>query len=139
MTYPPYAKGADLAGKVDKVDGKGLSTNDLTDALLTKIQASGTSNFSGSYDDLSGKPNIEAKAIAAFGSSTYATDLATIKSDYIKQTDLAKAIAEAGHIRFEIVSALPAAGDANVIYLRRLGDAQEDDVFDEFVYVEGKY
>ena len=37
----------DLTGKVDKVDGKGLSTNDFTDALLAKLNgiAEGANNY----------------------------------------------------------------------------------------------
>lgn len=44
--------------KVDKVDGKGLSTHDLTDELLEKIQNAGDSSFSGNYPDLTSKPKI---------------------------------------------------------------------------------
>lgn len=47
---------AALNNKVDKVNGKGLSTNDLTDELLQKINNAGDSSFSGNYDDLTGKP-----------------------------------------------------------------------------------
>ena len=36
-TITPLTKHQDISGKVDKVDGKGLSTNDFTDALLTKL------------------------------------------------------------------------------------------------------
>lgn len=43
-----------LLTKVDKVDGMGLSHNDLTDELKTKILSSGT----GAYSDLTGKPSI---------------------------------------------------------------------------------
>jgi len=42
--------------KVDKIPGKGLSTNDLTDELLAKLNAAGVSDFSGSYNDLTDKP-----------------------------------------------------------------------------------
>lgn len=45
-------------GKVDKVEGKGLSTNDLTDALLEKINNAGDSSFTGDYDDLDNRPSI---------------------------------------------------------------------------------
>ena len=49
-----------IGGKVDKVDGKGLSTNDLTDELKAKILAAGDSSFSGDYNDLTNKPTIPA-------------------------------------------------------------------------------
>ena len=47
-----------MNGKVDKVEGKGLSTNDLTDELKQKIIDAGSSSFSGAYSDLTGKPKI---------------------------------------------------------------------------------
>ncbi len=49
---------AELSKKVDKVEGKGLSTNDLTDELKQKILDAGSSSFNGSYDALTSKPSI---------------------------------------------------------------------------------
>ena len=52
----------DISGKVDKVKGKGLSTNDLTTELKSNYDAAYThsqsAHFSGSYDDLKNKPTI---------------------------------------------------------------------------------
>lgn len=45
-----------LNSKVEKVNGKGLSTNDLTDELLNKINNAGDSSFTGNYNDLTNKP-----------------------------------------------------------------------------------
>ena len=51
-------------GKVDKVDGKGLSTNDYTDAAKAKVDAIPENPqytdtvFSGNYNDLTNKPTI---------------------------------------------------------------------------------
>lgn len=45
-----------LNEKVDKIEGKGLSTNDLTDELKQKIENAGDSSFSGNYNDLINKP-----------------------------------------------------------------------------------
>lgn len=47
-----------LGGKVDKEEGKGLSTNDLTDELKEKILKAGDSSFTGAYSDLTSKPKI---------------------------------------------------------------------------------
>lgn len=47
-----------LNGKVDKVEGKGLSTHDLTDELLEKLMNAGDSSFSGNYNELINKPKI---------------------------------------------------------------------------------
>lgn len=46
------------SGKVDKVTGKGLSSNDYTDAAKAKVDALATVATSGSYNDLSNKPTI---------------------------------------------------------------------------------
>lgn len=47
-----------MDNKVDKVVGKGLSTNDLTDELKQKILNAGDSTFDGQYASLVGKPSI---------------------------------------------------------------------------------
>ena len=46
------------SGKVDKVTGKGLSSNDYTDAAKAKVNALAPVATSGSYDDLTNKPTI---------------------------------------------------------------------------------
>ena len=48
------------SGKVDKVTGKGLSTNDYTDAAKAKVDALAPVATSGSYNDLTNKPTIPA-------------------------------------------------------------------------------
>ena len=47
-------------GKVDKVTGKGLSSNDYTDAAKAKVDALAPVATSGSYNDLTNKPTIPA-------------------------------------------------------------------------------
>ena len=47
-----------LDGKVDKVTGKGLSTNDFTNSYKSTIDGLSTVATSGSYSDLSNKPSI---------------------------------------------------------------------------------
>jgi hypothetical protein len=64
-----------LEGKVDKVEGKGLSTNDFTDALLTKlngiaegaevnVQADWNQTDTTADDYIKNKPNIPAEMVA---------------------------------------------------------------------------
>ena len=45
-------------GKVDKVTGKGLSSNDYTDAAKAKVDALAPVATSGNYNDLTNKPTI---------------------------------------------------------------------------------
>ena len=48
------------SGKVDKVTGKGLSSNDYTDAAKAKVDSLAPVATSGDYDDLTNKPTIPA-------------------------------------------------------------------------------
>lgn len=52
-----------LEKKVDKVEGMGLSHNDLTDELKQKILDAGTGSFTGNYDDLMGIPTLDGTQI----------------------------------------------------------------------------
>lgn len=82
-----------IKGKfVVQVPGKGLSTNDLTDELVQKINNAGASDFSGDYDDLNYKPSIEGhdliggeNSAASLGLAT-PNDIATATSDMATQT-----------------------------------------------------
>lgn len=84
---------AKIKGKfVVQVPGKGLSTNDLTDELVQKINNAGASDFSGDYDDLNYKPSIEGhdliggeNSAASLGLAT-PNDIATATSDMATQT-----------------------------------------------------
>jgi len=48
----------DISGKVDKVDGKGLSSNDYTTTEKNKLANLATVATTGSYNDLDDKPSI---------------------------------------------------------------------------------
>lgn len=76
-----------LSGKVDKVEGKGLSTNDLTDELKKKILDAGSSSFTGVYNDLLTKPKINGKDLV--GGNNTLTDLGIqAAGDYATNTSL---------------------------------------------------
>ncbi len=94
--------------KVDKIAGKGLSTNDLTDELVTKIMNAGDSTFSGNYDDLTNKPFIPTKT----------SDL-TNDAEFQTAAQVATAVNAAGHLKRVIVQELPdvAAADVHTIYM----------------------
>lgn len=69
-----------LNDKVDKVNGKGLSTNDLTDELLQKLQNAGDSSFTGDYNDLTNKPGVATTSANGFMSATDKTKLDGIQA-----------------------------------------------------------
>lgn len=82
------------AGKVDKVEGKGLSTNDLTNELLEKINNAGDSSFTGIYEDLTGKPTINgvevngALTLDQIGAQPKGSYLTTVPNEYVTETEL---------------------------------------------------
>ncbi len=109
---------AKFSNKVDKVEGKGLSTNDLTDELVTKINNAGDSSFSGNYEDLSNKPDLTV---------------------FAKTTDMNTAIntALANINKKEIVTAISDMTDVNTIYLMA-NSGSANNVYDEYIIVNGK-
>lgn len=115
-----------FAGKVDKVDGKGLSTNDLTDELKQKILNAGDSSFTGNYSDLTGAP----------------TEVSAFNNDVGYQTaiQVAEAINNSTKISKEIVESLPETSSAkeNVIYMILKENGTGSDVYDEYMIVNGK-
>lgn len=52
----------------------------------------------------------------------------------------ASAVADAGHIKYSKVDALPEVGEANIIYLvSATTSTAEDNVYDEYMYLDGKW
>lgn len=106
-----------LNGKVDKVEGMGLSHNDLTDELKQKILTAGDSSFSGNYNDLTNKPDLTV---------------------FAKTTDMNTAInsAVANINKKEIVTNVSEMTDANIIYLIS-NEGTGNNVYDEYIVVNG--
>lgn len=69
-----YALKVDLNEKVDKVSGKGLSTNDYTTAEKNKLANLSTVATSGSYNDLTNKPSIPTKTSQLTNDSSFASE-----------------------------------------------------------------
>lgn len=83
------------SGKVDKVTGKGLSSNDYTDAAKAKVDALAHVATSGNYDDLTNKPTIPApvteQTVSGWG-FTKNTGTYSKPTGGIPKTDLAAAV-----------------------------------------------
>ena len=112
-----------LGGKVDKVDGKGLSTNDFTDELKTKLLNAGDSSFSGNYSDLVGKPTKLSEFTNDSGFQTATQVNAAITN----------AIADIQGISYSIVETLPSTGEAGVIYLVS-NSGTGNNIYDEYIW-----
>ena len=83
------------SGKVDKVTGKGLSSNDYTDAAKAKVDALASVATSGNYNDLTNKPTIPApvteQTVSGWG-FTKNTGTYSKPTGGIPKTDLASTV-----------------------------------------------
>ena len=144
-----------LGTKVDKVEGKGLSTNDLTDELRQKILNAGDSSFSGQYSDLIGAPtavsaftndagyqtaeNVES-IITGKGYQTSAqVETAITEKGYQTASDVNTLINNSTKLSKEIVQTLPevASASENKIYLILKESGESGNIYDEYMLING--
>ena len=144
-----------LANKVDKIEGKGLSTNDLTDELKNKILSAGDSSFTGNYNDLINKPDLTVYA----EKTQVATDISNAVSNKVTETQMntainnatsnkvtqnevnsaiSNAISEITQFDYSIVESLPNAGVKGTIYLIS-NKGNNENIYDEYIYIENKF
>jgi hypothetical protein len=136
LLYYNQKLNAKFNDKVDKVEGKGLSTNDLTDELKQKILDAGDSSFNGSYTALTDKPKINNITIDG---ELSLDDLGIQKSgDYTTSDDVNKAIGDALEgitgIDFKIVESLPETGEKGIIYLVS-NNGKDLNIYDEYIWL----
>lgn len=111
---------------VKKEEGKGLSTHDLTDELLKKINDAGSSSFNGDYNSLTSQPQVN--GITLTGNKTL---------DDLGITDaITEAIGNVTQISFEPVAnfeALPETGTVGVFYLVPNAGSTNNN-YDEYIW-----
>lgn len=141
-----------LATKVDKVEGKGLSTNDFTTALKTSYDSAVTDVAA--LKKQGGEPNkintVSVNGTALTPDSNKKVDItvpttATIKTQIEAykyqtsaqvQTAITSALSGVTSIDLQVVTSLPATGKKGVIYLVAHTHTDTGDIYDEFVWVE---
>lgn len=97
-----YAKTTDLNTLVSKVDGKGLSTNDYTNAAKAKVDAIPTNP---KYTD-----------------TTYDLTPYAKKSELMTESTVNSLIAKSIKLKKEVVTSLPSTGKDDVLYLKKDGN-----------------
>ena len=108
----------------------GLSHNDLTDELVTKINNAGDSSFTGNYNDLTNKPDLSIYATTENMNSAISgatTDMAT--KTYVTQQ-------LANINKKQIVESTTEMTDANTIYLMA-NSGSGNNVYDEYLVING--
>lgn len=144
-----------LATKVDKVEGKGLSTNDFTTALKTSYD-SAVNDVAALKKQGGGEPNkintVSVNGTALTPDSNKKVNItvpttATIKTQIEAykyqtseqvQTAITSALSGVTSIDLQVVTSLPATGKKGVIYLVAHTHTDTGDIYDEFVWVESK-
>lgn len=143
-----------LGGKVDVVSGKGLSTNDYTNAEKTKLSgiASGAqANVIESVKVNGTKLTPSSKAVdisvptkvsqltndSGFQTSTQVDSIVTGKGYQTQsqvQSLINSAVGNITSIRYEKVTSLPATGSNGVIYLVAHSHGTQD-IYDEYIWL----
>lgn len=141
-----------LATKVDKVEGKGLSTNDFTTALKTSYDSAVTDVAA--LKKKGGEPNkintISVNGTALTPDSNKKVNITVPTTETIKtqieaykyqtsaqvQRAITSALSGVTSIDLQVVSSLPQTGKKGVIYLVAHTHTDTGDIYDEFVWVE---
>ena len=107
-----------LKGKVDKEDGKGL--------------------FSGSYNDLTDAPTIPTKTSELQNDSGYLTEHQDL-TNYATKAYVGEQIANADHLKREIVTVIPSDTEAkdDIIYMLKVESATGNDKYQEYMKIDG--
>lgn len=149
-------KTKELAGaKVDKEEGKGLSANDFTNELKTKLDGmedgatnnvvdetmSATSSNAIAnktvYSELEKKAGVSNPVF--IGTPKAPTPAAGTNNEQIATTAfvadaVSAAVGNITGIQFSVVSALPDSGNAGVIYLLANGSGEAQNAYDEYIW-----
>ena len=145
---------AALGGKVDVVSGKGLSTNDYTNAEKSKLSdiASGAQvNVIESVKVNGTKVEPSSKAVdisvptkvsqltndSGYQSATSVESIITAKgylTQSLVQSLINSAVGNITSIRYEKVTSLPATGSNGVIYLLAHSHGTQD-IYDEYIWL----
>jgi hypothetical protein len=145
-----FALKTDLDSKVDKVSGKGLSANDLTDSLkasydqaVTQVQALSAEggqpniieviklNGTTLTPDTSKAVNIASSTLAGYGIADAYTKTETNQA-------IQAAIGSLTQLSYQKVDALPATGSTGVIYLVAHSHGTQN-VFDEYIWYSNAF
>lgn len=119
---------------VAKETGKGLSTNDYTNADKTKLNGVATGAQANKIETV----KVNGKALTPDSSKAVNVDLTA----YAKSTDVTKEIASAvsgvTQIDYSVVESLPSTGKKGIIYLVANSDSGNN-IYDEYIYINSKF
>lgn len=131
-----------LENKVDKVDGKTLSSNDFTNEHKSKIEEN-ESNIASLEGNKADKTEIPTKTSELENDSNFidnsVEDLANyyLKGETYTKQEIIDLIAKIKTIQLKPVEELPETGEPNIIYLLAMGNSEEEDnQYEEYIFVD---
>lgn len=113
-----YALKTDLSTLVSKVDGKGLSTNDYTDAAKAKVDA--------------------IPASPKYTDTTYDLTPYAKKTELMTESTVNSLIAKSTKLKKEVVTSLPSTGKDDVLYLKKDGN-DVNNSYVEYMWINGAW
>lgn len=139
-----YATNADLEGKVDKAEGKGLSANDFSNVAKAKLDGVAEGAQVNVLESV--KVNGAALAVTAKGVDiTVPTKVSQITNDSGYQTAaqvtsaISTAVADITSFEYELVDSLPEAGVKGTIYLIPVTGGSGQNIKEEYIWIGDKY
>lgn len=141
-----------LDAKQDAENGKGLSTNDFTDALKTKLEnltqvvvdaalSSVSENpvqnkvIKGALDNKADSANAVLTGTPTAPTATAGDSSTQIATTAFVSSAIAAAISEIVGIDIQVVQTLPATGQTGVIYLVANGSSTSQNIYDEYIWI----
>lgn len=145
-----------VSGKVDKVQGKGLSTNDYTDAeklKLTNIETGAQANVKADWNEadstsdayIQNKPTIPTDTSDLTNSAGFITNAVAdltnyyLKSETYTKTEIGNLISAIPKFDIEVVNALPSVdiSETTIYLLTNAGTGTN--IYDEYIYVDNSW
>lgn len=116
---------------------------ELWTAIKTALALKADTTALGGYTTPDDVATAIASALASYATNTgvqaaIATALAKYLTAAETEAAITQAVAEAAHIRFELVEALPETGEANVIYLVENGSSGSN-AKNEYMWIDGAW
>lgn len=121
-----------VTDKVDKVDGKQLSSNDYTDEDKKKVDnIPDNPKYTDTVPDLT--PYAKKESIP--------TKISQLENDktFKTETEIQSMIEKASSLKKEVVASLPTTGKDDVIYLVKDGKGKDNNNYLEYLWLNGKY
>lgn len=132
VTNTEKTKWNKVTSKVDKVSGKGLSTNDYTNADKAKVDAIPPNpKYTDTIPDLSGYAKKE----------SIPTKLSQLTNDknFKTESEIQSMIEKASSLKKEVVTSLPTTGKDDFIYLVKDPKGKDNNNYLEYLWLNDKY